>query len=343
MPHQGIDVASMQHSNGAPIDYQTAGSELTQRGGGLQPFVIVKLTEGGGYINPFAQADIAGFKAAGFAVAGYHFVRGNSSAQEQIDLIKAHLNSVDFVWLDCEVADGVTAPQYDARVAAIENAVGPNVGIYANQDFLAFMAGSQFLQTLPLWFADPSNTDPNRPRAITQTGQGSVPGIVGNVDLDTCDTVSFNVLWPPVVATTPEPTTPEPTTVIDPVDPAQPVVESAPGAEPTPEPVVTPEPTPVAEPTPVEPAPVEVPQVQGVNELLPVINDQSTDTESIKRIQGLLVAAGHNLGTTGPRGDGIDGGFGPVTLREVLLFQHQGGITADGIVGPVTWGKLLGI
>jgi peptidoglycan hydrolase-like protein with peptidoglycan-binding domain len=38
----------------------------------------------------------------------------------------------------------------------------------------------------------------------------------------------------------------------------------------------------------------------------------------------------------------IDGMFGPVTKAAVEQFQAQVAITIDGIVGPVTWGKLGG-
>jgi peptidoglycan hydrolase-like protein with peptidoglycan-binding domain len=38
----------------------------------------------------------------------------------------------------------------------------------------------------------------------------------------------------------------------------------------------------------------------------------------------------------------IDGIFGPVTKTAVEHFQRDSKITVDGIVGPVTWGKLGG-
>lgn len=38
----------------------------------------------------------------------------------------------------------------------------------------------------------------------------------------------------------------------------------------------------------------------------------------------------------------IDGIFGPLTRRMVRTFQHAEGLRADGIVGPLTWGRLLG-
>jgi peptidoglycan hydrolase-like protein with peptidoglycan-binding domain len=35
-----------------------------------------------------------------------------------------------------------------------------------------------------------------------------------------------------------------------------------------------------------------------------------------------------------------DGQFGPITERSVRQFQKQNGLLVDGIVGPVTWGRL---
>jgi hypothetical protein len=39
----------------------------------------------------------------------------------------------------------------------------------------------------------------------------------------------------------------------------------------------------------------------------------------------------------------VDGVFGPATLAAVKRFQKAAGIASDGIVGPVTWSKLLGV
>lgn len=38
----------------------------------------------------------------------------------------------------------------------------------------------------------------------------------------------------------------------------------------------------------------------------------------------------------------IDGIFGPVTKTAVEEFQRESGVMVDGVVGPVTWGKLGG-
>ena len=40
---------------------------------------------------------------------------------------------------------------------------------------------------------------------------------------------------------------------------------------------------------------------------------------------------------------GADGDFGPQTKSAVLAFQRRNGLEADGIIGPNTWAKLLGL
>lgn len=60
--------------------------------------------------------------------------------------------------------------------------------------------------------------------------------------------------------------------------------------------------------------------------------------DSVKALQTILVGYGYSCGKYG-----IDGDFGEDTLSAVKMFQKDMGMTGDGIVGPKTWAKLLGV
>jgi peptidoglycan/xylan/chitin deacetylase (PgdA/CDA1 family)/peptidoglycan hydrolase-like protein with peptidoglycan-binding domain len=63
----------------------------------------------------------------------------------------------------------------------------------------------------------------------------------------------------------------------------------------------------------------------------PVLRQGSTGS-AVQQLQQALVNKGYSLS--------VDGAFGPMTKSAVMSFQRNVGITADGIVGPVTWSKL---
>ncbi len=56
--------------------------------------------------------------------------------------------------------------------------------------------------------------------------------------------------------------------------------------------------------------------------------------EAVRRLQELLNAKGFDSGK-------VDGIFGVKTRAAVIAFQKANGLSADGIVGPLTWGKLI--
>jgi N-acetyl-anhydromuramyl-L-alanine amidase AmpD len=55
--------------------------------------------------------------------------------------------------------------------------------------------------------------------------------------------------------------------------------------------------------------------------------------EQVKTLQSLLSIGGYPLD--------IDGSFGPATEKAVIQYQKKNGLTADGIVGTMTWNSLL--
>jgi hypothetical protein len=64
----------------------------------------------------------------------------------------------------------------------------------------------------------------------------------------------------------------------------------------------------------------------------PVVKN-GADGHPVKTLQYLLRARGHSVA--------VDGVFGPQTEAAVKAFQGSKGLTADGIVGPVTWPALV--
>jgi peptidoglycan hydrolase-like protein with peptidoglycan-binding domain len=67
---------------------------------------------------------------------------------------------------------------------------------------------------------------------------------------------------------------------------------------------------------------------------LPTLRRGATGTD-VRSVQGLCTARGHTAV--------IDGVFGPATVAAVRGVQAAAGVTVDGIVGPVTWEKLMAV
>lgn len=73
----------------------------------------------------------------------------------------------------------------------------------------------------------------------------------------------------------------------------------------------------------------------GVN--IPTLRNGSKGS-TVKSLQILLIGRGYSCGSYG-----ADGDFGTATLAAVKKFQKNNGLTTDGVAGPATWNKLLGI
>lgn len=70
---------------------------------------------------------------------------------------------------------------------------------------------------------------------------------------------------------------------------------------------------------------------------LPMLRSGSKG-ETVRALQRLLIGSGYSCGWYG-----ADGDFGAATDTAVRLYQRDNGLEVDGIVGPMTWRKLLGV
>lgn len=62
---------------------------------------------------------------------------------------------------------------------------------------------------------------------------------------------------------------------------------------------------------------------------------RGSKSSRVRMLQGLLIAWNHKIT--------VDGDFGPKTEAAVRSFQGKYAKPVDGIVGPITWNKLLGL
>lgn len=88
-----------------------------------------------------------------------------------------------------------------------------------------------------------------------------------------------------------------------------------------------------------EPSPTPTPKPEPAKSIygLPTVRSGSRG-DAAKIVQGALISQGYSCGSSG-----IDGVFGAESVSALKKYQAAVGITADGIVGPATWGKLLGV
>lgn len=192
---RGIDVASWQ---GTPDWPKVAAS-------GIQ-FAITKATEGVGYLNPTFARNWLEIKAAGIKRGAYHFAElGANQPEVEADYFLANVSRVgglaagDMLALDLEDKEGSLGRMPEGAVAAwalawlryVERQTGVVPLLYTGAYVISEhgLTDPAFAR-YPLWLASYRETPPPVPApwasiAIWQhTDKGSVPGIVGNVDLN---------------------------------------------------------------------------------------------------------------------------------------------------------------
>lgn len=195
-PIKGVDVSGNQPR----VDWQRARSDGVE-------FVIVKATEGVGYVDVKRSAFATGARAAGIACGFYHYARPDThSAGSPSAAVRDAEAEADAFLAVAAPAPGDLLPALDLEEAGlpprrlvawtrawlgrVEERTGARPLLYTYPAFWARMGGSRAFGGYPLWIAHWEVTSPQLPPgwrsyAIWQySSSGAVQGIPGRVDLN---------------------------------------------------------------------------------------------------------------------------------------------------------------
>ena len=186
------------------------GIDISSHQGGLNiaaiwaDFVIVKVSEGTGYENPFWRAQAEATLAAGKRLGLYHFANDEDAGAQArffLDRAKAYAGRATF-WLDWEAdAVGLGPGPALAFLNQVAAETGSTPGFYTYQNVLSSFDWSAVAARFPLWVAGGpdysdygrSYSDPPVPNVpywgggalVHQyTEDGYLPGYSGHLDLD---------------------------------------------------------------------------------------------------------------------------------------------------------------
>lgn len=158
----GVDTSNWQGN----VDWRTA------HGAGIR-FGWAKVSEGGGYRDPFWTASRDNALSAGVAIGGYHYAHPNGSAEQQADyFIGLHGPMRPGMLppaLDLEESNGVDRAGVHAWVVTwmrrVEAALGVVPVLYTYPNFWATQAGCPDggCARHPLWFASYTSRQPSPP------------------------------------------------------------------------------------------------------------------------------------------------------------------------------------
>lgn len=193
--------AAPAHAHGIDISSHQAGLHIAAI---WCDFVIVKVSEGTGYENPFWRAQSEATLAANKRLGLYHFANDEDAGEQArffLDRAKGYAGRATF-WLDWE-ADALNLAPSDALVILNQMAAetGSTPGIYLNGQGMESGDWSAIAGRFPLWYAGGPNyasygqaySDPATPTVpywggnvlIHQyTEDGYLPGYNAHLDLD---------------------------------------------------------------------------------------------------------------------------------------------------------------
>ncbi|RPK53961.1 MULTISPECIES: GH25 family lysozyme [unclassified Streptomyces] len=369
----GVKGFDTSHHNSHPIQWSAAA-----RAG--YSFVFQKATQGTGYRDPQFAGDFAGASRAGLMAAPYHFYDTGSGAAQADHFIRTARAAgydgkrpgqlppvVDLEKIRGRCPAGVNNTQIAAFLARARQAFGVNPIVYTSKDFAdtCLRGNTGALANSPLWqprygsgTREPAPVGGRYWSIWQYTENGTVPGLRGKADINVYKGTLTQLralahlspgqtpTGPGTGSTTPPapPTTPPaPSTAVWPllkngtrgvnVTTAQHLLAAA-GQSVTADGIYGPN---------TQNATAAFQRSHGLtadgiigpntwNKLTQTVHTGSSGS-AVKAAQARLAGYGNRIA--------VDGAFGPATRNAAMAFQRSHGLTADGIIGPKTWNKLV--
>ncbi|MFD4861637.1 peptidoglycan-binding protein [Streptomyces atratus] len=368
----GVKGFDTSHHNAHPIQWSTAA-----RSG--YSFVFHKATQGTGYKDPTFRGDFAAASRAGLMNAPYHMYSSGSGAAQAAHFITtvraAGYNGrtagqlppvVDLETLEGSCPSGISSAQVGAFLSATRQAFGVNPIVYTSKAFTdrCLRGDVSVLKNSPLWqpryksgTREPAPVGGRYWSIWQHTETGTVPGLRGNVDVNAYrgtltqlrTLAHLSPGQPPAQpgtgsgtgTGTTKPSTPS--TAVWPliktgtrgvnVTTAQHLLAAA-GHSTTADGIYGPA---------TRNAAAAFQRSHGLaadgiigpntwNKLIQTVRTGSSGS-AVKAAQAQLAGYGNRIA--------VDGAFGPATRNATAAFQRSHGLTADGIIGPKTWNKLV--
>lgn len=305
VPYNGGGGSTVPTLNGIDIASYQAGIDLTKVPG---DFVIIKATQGTGYVNPYCNAQYASAKKAGKLIGLYHYAGGSGAVAEADYFIKNIANYIGaaVLVLDWESNQNSAYGKNDvtyckAWLDRIYEKTGVRPIIYMSQSVTNAHDWSSVAKNYGLWVAkygSNASTGYKNTRDYGKTGAWSFPAIFqytsngvlsgwsGRLDLNIAymDKTAWEKYANPGGSKVPD-TTPAPSTT---KQEAKTVTLTA---------------------------------------TLPVC-EKGSKGNAVKVIQAIV-------------GANVDGDFGTNTAKSVKAYQKRKGLADDGIVGPKTWAVIM--
>lgn len=200
-PTPAITSSEPKHAHGIDVSSHQGGLNLRAI---WADFVIVKITEGTGYENPFWRQQAEATLAAGKRLGFYHFANDEDAGEQAryfLDRAKSYVGRATF-WLDWEAdAVGLGPGPALAFLNQVAAETGSTPGFYTYQNVLNSYDWSAVAARYPLWVAGgPEYSDygraysdpavPSVPYWGTNalihqyTEDGRLPGYSGTLDLN---------------------------------------------------------------------------------------------------------------------------------------------------------------